>query len=119
MFKKKVYGSSREDSCPFCGKRALTENSQGVIVCEEHKNTTIDNMKCVCGETLDMARGKWGPFFVCVKCGNLNFKRVLEMNPPLSAPVKDSSFKKTQSPKKIKNSVPDNIVVSSDEVDFL
>ena len=113
MFRRKVYGSYKEESCPFCGKRALAENSQGVPVCED---STIDNMKCACGGYLDIPKGKWGPFFVCIKCGNINFRRGLEMNPPLNAPVKKSS-KKPHSIKKV--SSPDNIVVSSDEVDFL
>ena len=83
MYRKKVYGESRIDNCPFCGRRALTKNSEGVPVCADHKNKSLPRMKCVCGEPLDVMEGKWGAYFNCINCGNISFRKGLDMNPPI------------------------------------
>ena len=80
MYIPKKYGQSKIDKCPFCQKTAIVKNSQDVPVCLAHKNDTIDELKCVCGETLDMLKGKYGVFFSCMKCGNMNLRKVLEFN---------------------------------------
>ena len=80
MFVKLVKGP-RIEPCPFCGKMSITKNSQGVPVCTTHKLSTIDNVKCVCGKTLDIHEGKWGPYFRCSNCGNINFKKIIGLNP--------------------------------------
>ncbi len=80
MYRKNVYGKSRDNLCPFCSKNAVTSNEQGVPVCVEHRKTNLHNMKCVCGEWLDLRSGKWGPYFSCMRCGNINFNKGLEMN---------------------------------------
>lgn len=77
----KRYGQSKIINCPFCGKQAITKNSQGIPVCLEHKKSLLPDMKCICGEWLDIKNGKFGPYFYCMKCGNINFNRALEMNP--------------------------------------
>ncbi|MAF35242.1 hypothetical protein CMO91_05340 [Candidatus Woesearchaeota archaeon] len=77
----KRYGQSQVLSCPFCGKQAVTKNKQKVPVCMKHKDSVIDNWKCVCGSFLDIQEGKWGPYCRCIKCGAVNFKRALELNP--------------------------------------
>lgn len=79
----KRYGESQVVNCPFCGKTAVTKNSQQVPVCTAHKDNELKNLKCVCGEWLDILPGKWGPYFRCLTCGNINFKKGLEMNPKL------------------------------------
>ena len=76
----KKYGQSKIDKCHFCGRHATTMNKQSVAVCPAHKNEILDDMKCVCGSTLDMLHGKFGVFFSCMKCGNMNLKKVLEFN---------------------------------------
>lgn len=77
---RKRYGESRIDKCPFCGKTATAKNSQGVPVCRNHKRKLLENMKCACGEWLDVNEGKWGPYFRCFNCGNISFRKGLEMN---------------------------------------
>jgi hypothetical protein len=77
---RKVYGDSKIAECPFCGKQAITRNPQDIPVCKDHDQEELPNMKCVCGEWLDVRIGKFGPYFVCIKCGNINFRKGLEMN---------------------------------------
>lgn len=89
MIRKKIYGESRVDGCPFCGQASITTNSQKVPTCEAHKKEVLENLKCVCGELLDVAQGKYGPFFVCIQCGNINFKKGLETNGYPLISVKD------------------------------
>jgi hypothetical protein len=81
MYIPKRYGSYKIDSCPFCGKQSVTKNSQGVPVCIAHKKEELKDLKCVCGSWLDVKEGKYGAYFSCIKCGNVNFRKVLEMNP--------------------------------------
>jgi len=80
MFIPKKYGESRIEKCPFCEKQATTINKQGIAVCVTHREDTLDNLKCVCGETLDILKGKFGAFFKCIDCGNMNLRKVLEFN---------------------------------------
>ena len=79
MYIPKRYGQSREDSCPFCGSRAIAKNKQGLNVCVNHKNESLDDIKCICGSYLDIRTGKFGPYFNCLNCGNINLKKGLEM----------------------------------------
>ena len=80
MFIPKKYGQSKIDNCPFCQKQAVALNKQSVPVCVNHKEDVLDNLKCVCGETLDILKGKFGVFFKCIKCGNMNLKKIMEFN---------------------------------------
>lgn len=80
MFRKKVYGQSKVDKCPFCGKTATTENEQGVPTCVSHKADSLPEYKCVCGEWLEMKKSKWGPFFLCMHCGPISYKKAMEVN---------------------------------------
>ncbi|MDP7180154.1 MAG: hypothetical protein QF824_02710 [Candidatus Woesearchaeota archaeon] len=79
----KRYGQSRIDNCPFCEKVSTTKNKQGVPVCQNHKENVLKDLKCVCGEWLDLLEGKWGPYFKCINCGNINFNKGLELNPQI------------------------------------
>jgi hypothetical protein len=76
---RKVYGQSKLDNCPFCGKSAIARNVQGFPVCMNHKNSELV-LKCICGEYLDILEGKFGTYCRCLRCGNMNFRRALEMN---------------------------------------
>ena len=67
--RRKIYGQSRIDACPFCKKQSTTVNSQGLPVCQKHKDAQLPDMKCVCGDYLDIRRGKFGPYFYCMNCG--------------------------------------------------
>ena len=76
----KRYGESRIENCPFCGKQATTTSVQGIPVCSKHKEEYIE-LKCACGSWLEVKAGKWGPYFYCINCGNINFKKVMDMYP--------------------------------------
>lgn len=79
----KIYGEYKIESCPFCEKQGIVANKQGVPVCIAHKDKLLENMKCVCGKTLDILKGKYGIFFNCFSCGNIGLRKVLEINKPL------------------------------------
>jgi uncharacterized C2H2 Zn-finger protein len=80
MFVQKRYGESKIEGCPFCGKQSITTNSQDIPVCIQHKESLMNEMKCICGEYLETLRGKWGLYFRCQRCGNVNKKKVFEIN---------------------------------------
>jgi len=100
MYVPKRYGETRVDSCPFCGRQALIKNPQGIAVCRDHKDKTLDNMKCMCGEYLIIQEGKFGVFFNCFKCGNINLKKVLEINSEVITKAMDNEKKKVSEPVK-------------------
>jgi hypothetical protein len=116
---RKVYGEYRQESCPYCGKQALATNGQGIPVCKEHIDKEL-NLKCACGEWLDVKKGKFGAFFLCMSCGPVSMRKALDMNSHLLkdmekpasvsvvAPIKDSRIEKKK-----------EITVRSDELDFL
>jgi hypothetical protein len=89
MYIPKRYGESRLDKCPFCGKQATTMNKQKIPVCVAHKESVLEDLKCACGSYLDTKIGKFGVYFSCIKCGNVNMKRALELNPPKGATSPD------------------------------
>lgn len=111
----KKYGHYRQENCPFCGKPGVAKSIQGVPVCAAHIKIELKDMKCLCGDYLDLREGKWGPYFNCMNCGNVNFKKALENNP--QAQTNNESSKDSQSSKE--KSKPKEIFVRSDELDFL
>ncbi len=80
MYRKKQYGVSQISECPFCGKQSTVQNNQGIPVCARHKDSILNDMKCVCREYLDLAHGKYGAYFTCINCGNISMKKALSMN---------------------------------------
>jgi hypothetical protein len=111
MYIPKRYGESHIDNCPFCGKIAVTKNKQGVPVCKSHIGEKLKDIKCACGEWLDLQEGKFGSYFKCMRCGNISFKKAIEMN---------SNFKSTIIQDKTKNKEPrKEIFVRSDQLDSL
>ncbi len=83
--KKKIYGEYKTDNCYFCGKIATATNKSGVLTCRHHTETQMEEIKCVCGTWLEARSGKFGPYFNCLNCGNINFKKGLEMKSMMSA----------------------------------
>lgn len=79
MRMKKVYGQSRVDTCPWCGKQATVSNADGLLVCEDHKNKEMPAIRCTCGDWLDLKAGKYGPYFNCFNCGNISFAKGMEL----------------------------------------
>ena len=104
MYIPKKYGQSKVDLCPFCQKQATTKNKQSLPVCQNHKGEILDDLKCVCGSTLELLNGKFGIFFSCMKCGNINLKKVLEFN-EVKPKIKNENFsqrnEKTQAKKEM------------------
>ena len=79
MFIPKRYGQYKEEKCPFCGDRAIARNRQGLNVCTKHKEEVLPDIKCACGSYLELKTGKYGPYFNCINCGNINLAKGLEM----------------------------------------
>jgi hypothetical protein len=104
MYIPKKYGQSKVENCPFCGKIGTTKNKQGLAVCTSHKDETLQDVKCVCGEWLEPREGKWGAYFHCLNCGNINLKKALEGSLQLSSAIKQNKKE---------------ITVRSDKLDFL
>lgn len=100
MYMKKVYGESKIDSCPFCGKRATVKTEQGVPCCVDHRKAEMPNMKCLCKGYLDVCEGKWGAYFRCMSCGNMNFNKGLEINNLIMGSVPISNAKELEQAKK-------------------
>ena len=125
----KRYGQSKIDKCPFCGKQAITQNSQKVPVCLDHSKRDLPPLKCMCGEAMEMLNGKWGVFFSCMKHGNMNLRKALEINPinqpadsASSAPSRASSStpaRKTDAEAPRKEKERKETVVTSDELDWM
>ena len=109
MYIPKRYGQSRLDLCPFCKKNATTKNKQQIPVCYAHKASILQDLTCFCGDYLELKDGKFGIYFNCTNCGNINLKKALEMNPELGDEPKTES--KTNQNKK-------EITITSDEVDL-
>lgn len=115
----KRYGESRIDKCPFCGTAATTNNPEGVPVCSKHKDSKLPPMRCICGECLDLKKGKWGPYFSCIRCGNIAFRKALEANPDLSKEdSKETSQKKAGPAYKVIHKSEKETTITSDELDF-
>ena len=121
----KRYGQSKINKCPFCGVQATFQNQQGVPVCRKHKDFSLDDLKCICGESLELCSGKFGPYFRCENCGNINFRKGLEMNegrinrktePELKA--RKRKFEEIKS-RISKDNPPKEVTVRSDEIDFM
>jgi len=125
MYKK--YGESRIDSCPFCGKISTTKNEQKIPVCINHKNEKLPEMKCICGEWLDIQESKFGSYFRCMRCGNISFKKAMEINqvkPKDTSTNKEKSESTTSSKERSKTqenttTQRKEITVRSDELDYL
>ena len=80
MYIPKQYGKSKVETCPFCEEDAFTLNSQRISVCDDHKNALLGDMKCVCGQYVELKQGRYGTYFNCLNCGNINSRKVFEIN---------------------------------------
>jgi len=116
MRRPKRYGQSMVDNCPFCGKIAVAKNKEGVAVCSAHKTEKLKELKCICGSWLDQRKGKFGPYFFCIKCGNISFRKAMEAN--ADREQAESSKKNTQT-KRVSGFKPTEITVTSDQLDFM
>jgi len=76
---RKIYGQSQNTTCIFCGTAATTKNWQKLPVCRAHVEEELEDIRCTCGEYLDVHESKWGAFFSCIKCGSMSLQKGLEM----------------------------------------
>ncbi len=76
---KKSYGNYKTTTCPFCSRIATQKNEQGLDVCTSHTKSKLEEIKCTCGSWLECRNGKFGPYFNCMNCGNLNYNKVMEI----------------------------------------
>lgn len=81
-------------------------------VCPHHVKQVLEEIRCICGSWLEQRSGKFGPYFNCVKCGNLNFKKGLEMrivktNEAVSRPVET-----------IRKPIPKEIIITTKDVEY-
>ena len=120
MYIPKKYGQSKTDLCPFCKKIATTKNKQQVPVCYAHKTSILQDLTCFCGDYLELKDGKFGIYFNCTNCGNINIKKALEMNPELGKEpkTKEKTINHTKPTIKTKNKKKKEITITSDEVDI-
>lgn len=115
----KKYGQSRVDYCPFCGKVGTSKNSDGIYVCKNHINSKLKDIQCLCGEWLELKSGKFGPYFSCMKCGNINFKKAMENYTESNDNERKEDNIEEKKEKKHIIKKPKETVVTSDELDFL
>jgi transcription elongation factor Elf1 len=117
----KRYGQSRVESCPFCNKQGVTKNKQGIPVCLKHKESILDDIKCVCGSFLEVKSGKYGAYFNCLNCGNINFKKAMEIGVAKEKEVVNENKNVEPVVRRKKEIVREKreTFVTSDELDFI
>jgi hypothetical protein len=89
---KKQYGNYKTANCPFCGKIATQKTEQGLEVCRLHTKEVMEEIKCSCGSWLEFRSGKFGPYFNCMNCGNINYQKGMELKSMM--PIKADEVKK-------------------------
>ena len=135
---RKVYGESKDNSCAFCSGVATQETKDGLLVCRSHLNSKLEEIKCTCGSWLEQRTGKFGPYFNCVHCGNINFNKAMEMksvmaknmfntrsneaprmvNSYSSLPKKEESFEDRERRMNKEDRKGKEITISSDDVEY-
>jgi len=118
---KKIYGKSKELSCPFCGGIATQKNKQGLDVCRHHTQTLLEEIKCLCGSWLETKCSQHGPYFKCINCGNISYSKGMEIK--LITGSKDSmSRSKTETgsvrPTILTRSEPKEINISTNDIEY-
>lgn len=96
MYIPKKYGASKKTNCPFCDRLATTHNEQKVPVCRLHTTKELEEIKCICGSYLALEIGAYGPYFSCINCGNINFKKGMKMRVPQAKMAEKIEKKQTQ-----------------------
>ncbi len=76
---KKSYGEYKTPTCPFCSRIATHKTEQGLEVCHLHTKSVFEEIKCTCGSWLEQRSGKFGPYFNCIHCGNINLNKAMEI----------------------------------------
>ena len=117
MYIPKRYGESKIERCPFCSQQAVSVNGQGIPVCTKHKEAVLNEMRCVCGGPADLMTGKFGVYFNCMSCGNINAMKIFEMNKVEDVSAKEKEYNKTpiNNLNQRKKYVPNEITIRSDD----
>ncbi len=123
---KKVYGESKLPYCYFCGKIATRKNDNGLEVCYLHTKAVMEEIKCTCGSWLEQRSGKFGAYFNCANCGNINLAKVAEMKAIMkqkegNVTTTNTNLVSTPSftpPKKIEPKERKEIVISSRDAEY-
>lgn len=120
--RKKTYGEYKVSHCPFCDKIATSKNEQGVDVCRLHTKQKIEEIKCTCGSWLETRSGKFGPYFNCVKCGNINYNKGMAMKdlttPTFQKEIEEVEKESKKSKKDIFTEEHKETVISSRDVEY-
>ncbi|MBN2111999.1 hypothetical protein JW707_02760 [Candidatus Woesearchaeota archaeon] len=121
--RNKVYGSYRIDRCPFCSRQAVTKNDEGVPVCSSHREQKLPDLKCICGDYLDLKTGKFGAYFSCFRCGNVSWQKAKSYNQEIFSRLEKGEEPAKKQEKKgvlpLKQEPRKEIVVTSDELDLM
>lgn len=115
--RKKTYGSYKESFCPFCGKIATSKNEQDLNVCRLHTKQKIEEIRCTCGSWLETRSGKFGPYFNCIKCGNINYNKGLAMK-EMTTPIKVEEPQKIEVKKESFKEERKETIISSRDVEY-
>ncbi|MFH1276467.1 MAG: hypothetical protein ABIH82_05130 [Candidatus Woesearchaeota archaeon] len=125
---KKVYGQSKQDLCAFCGSIATQTTENGILVCRHHRESKLEEIKCTCGSWLEQKSGKFGPYFSCINCGNINFNKAMEMKsvmPKVDAKKEfvpsttyKESFQDRENRVRREERKPKEITITSDDVEY-
>ncbi len=97
--RQKTYGNYKVAHCPFCDKTATFKNEQGMDVCKVHMQQKMEEIRCTCGRWLETRSGKFGPYFNCINCGNINYNKgmaMIEMTTPIKDEVQKEPLKVEQ-----------------------
>ncbi len=109
---KKVYGQSMLPHCTFCGRTATQKTKAGLEVCYQHINENLAEIKCACGNMLEQRSGKFGPYFNCIRCGNINFKKAMEINSMMA------SKEKAKAQPFLEKKTPTETIITSRDVEY-
>lgn len=131
--KRKDYGSYKTAKCPFCYRTGTFKNAQGLEVCKQHQESILEEIRCTCKGRLEPRSGKFGPYFHCENCGNVNYDKgmkIKEMTTPIkldepeSKPINPASASFAQKtsfsqkkPTLIKSN-PKEITITSNDVEY-
>tara|TARA_Y100000310_G_scaffold276505_1_gene293692 strand:+ start:1107 stop:1466 length:360 start_codon:yes stop_codon:yes gene_type:complete len=110
---KKSYGEYKRLICPFCDRNATQNNEQGLDVCHLHTKSVMPEVKCTCGKWLELKVSKFGPYFNCIDCGNINYKKGMEIK-EMTTVIEDKKVHVSEPVKEEKKVV----TISSRDVDY-
>ncbi len=114
----KKYGEYQIKSCPFCNRQATQKNAQGLDVCFQHIKSVFEEIKCTCGSWLEQKVGKFGPYFNCLKCGNINFNKAMEMKALMGSSISTNTPKTEIKAEQKERKERKEIIITSRDVDY-